>query len=85
MTFIEPTGQSSSGLPANFSMLLPSGDTLRHILLGKPHLIRQTVHLLHNLRYVEISQWSPLIEVPDKRLVLTTEPDEVISLLSKRL
>ncbi|MEO0349041.1 MAG: hypothetical protein AAF282_03210 [Cyanobacteria bacterium P01_A01_bin.15] len=40
---------------------------------------------MHNLRYVETSQWSPLIEVPDNRLILTPERGEVISLLAKRM
>ncbi|MEO0759107.1 MAG: hypothetical protein AAFY78_19795 [Cyanobacteria bacterium J06648_16] len=49
----------STPLPAEFSLLLPNGGTIRHILLGTPADIHQTRHLLHNLRYAEISQWSP--------------------------
>ncbi|MEM9978466.1 MAG: hypothetical protein AAF808_12650 [Cyanobacteria bacterium P01_D01_bin.2] len=72
-------------MPADFSITLPTGDAIRHILLGPPRHIRQTIHLLHNLRYVETSQWSPLIEVPENRLILTPERGEVISLLAKRM
>ncbi|MFG6104479.1 hypothetical protein D0962_11670 [Leptolyngbyaceae cyanobacterium CCMR0082] len=72
-------------LPADFSSSLPPGSSIRHILLGHPSHIRQTIHLLHNLRYVETSQWSPLIEVPDNRLILRPEPDDVISMLVRRL
>ncbi|MEM1252306.1 MAG: hypothetical protein AAGI69_07720 [Cyanobacteria bacterium P01_H01_bin.21] len=72
-------------LPADFSSSLPPGSSIRHILLGHPSHIRQTIHLLHKLRYVETSQWSPLIEVPDNRLILRPEADEVISMLVKRL
>ena len=71
-------------LPADFSTAL-TPSSVRHILLGRPSAIRQTIHLLHNLRYTETSQWSPLIEIPDRRLILTPEPDEVISLLARRL
>ncbi|MEO0352489.1 MAG: hypothetical protein AAF282_20800 [Cyanobacteria bacterium P01_A01_bin.15] len=72
-------------LPADLSITLPTGESIRHILLGSPGGIRQTIHLLHNLRYAETSQWSPLIEVPDNQLILTPNPGEAISLLAKRL
>ena len=84
MTFSDPAAQAPPGLPANFSITLP-GEVIRHILLGRPNGIRQTIHLLHNRRYVETSQWSPLIEVPENRLILTPEPGEVVSLLTRRL
>ncbi|MGD1853767.1 MAG: hypothetical protein ACFB2W_05890 [Leptolyngbyaceae cyanobacterium] len=85
MTFQNQTPQVSPALPADFS--LPSGpsSSIRHILLGHPGHIRQTIHLLHNLRYVETSQWSPLIEVPEQRLILRPAADEVISMLVRRL
>ena len=85
MTFSDPTDQAPPSLPADFSITLPTGDSIRHILLGPPSRIRQTIHLLHNLRYVETSQWSPLIEVPDNRLIQTPERGEVISLVAKRM
>ena len=85
MTFQDQTPPVSPGLPADFSTLPGSGSTIRHILLGPPSNIRQTIHLLHNLRYVETSQWSPLIDVPDNRLILRPAPDDVISMLVRRL
>ena len=72
-------------LPADFSLLLPNDGTIRHILLGTPADIHQTRHLLHNLRYVEVSQWSPLVQIPERRLVFTTEEGEQMSLLTRRL
>ena len=77
--------QTPTALPADLSLSSPPGETIRHILLGSPGGIRQTVHLLHNLRYVEIGQWSPPIAVPDGRLILSPNPGEVISLVMKRL
>ena len=79
MTFENWTPEA---LPADFAS--PSS-SIRHILLGRPGDIRQTIHLLHNLRYVETSHWSPLIEVPEQRLILRPEPDEMISMLVRRL
>ncbi|MGD1856389.1 MAG: hypothetical protein ACFB2W_19295 [Leptolyngbyaceae cyanobacterium] len=85
MTFQNQAPQVPPSLPADFSSSLPTGGSIRHILLGHPDRIRQTIHLLHNLRYVETSQWSPLIEVPDNRLILRPQLDEVISMLIRRL
>lgn len=89
MTFhnqVPPSGTTvPPSLPADFSSSLPSSSFIRHILLGHPDHIRQTIHLLHNLHYVETSQWSPLIEVPDNRLILRPQPDEMISMLVRRL
>ncbi len=34
------------------------GESIRHILLGKPEAIRQTIHLLHTLHYTETILWS---------------------------
>ncbi|MEM9977708.1 MAG: hypothetical protein AAF808_08750 [Cyanobacteria bacterium P01_D01_bin.2] len=84
MTYSDQAPQVPPLLPADFSVVLPTGDSIRHILLGSPGSIRQTIHLLHNLRYVETGQWSPLIEVSDNRLILTPDPGDVISLLTKR-
>ncbi|MBE9068790.1 hypothetical protein IQ260_19275 [Leptolyngbya cf. ectocarpi LEGE 11479] len=72
-------------LPANLSITLPTGETIRHILLGSPGGIRQTIHLLHTLKYVEPNQWSPLIDIPDNQLILTPDQGDVISILMKRL
>ncbi|MEM7066321.1 MAG: hypothetical protein AAF572_24530 [Cyanobacteria bacterium P01_B01_bin.77] len=85
MTFQNQAPQVPPNLPADFSSSLPPSSFIRHILLGPPDHIRQTIHLLHNLRYVETSQWSPLIEVPDNRLLLRPQPDDVISMLVRRL
>lgn len=61
------------------------GERLRHILLGSPAAVRQTIHLLHRLRYIETVQWSPLIDIPNNRLVITAKPGEVMSLLTRQI
>lgn len=56
--------------------------SLRHILLGHPEDIRQTIHLLHTLHYAETVLWSPVMTV-EEPLMITPAPDEAISLLRK--
>ncbi|MBE9180883.1 hypothetical protein IQ268_20190 [Oculatella sp. LEGE 06141] len=60
-------------------------DTLKHVLIGSPRAIRQTIHLLHNLRYAEAGLWSPLIAIPTQQLILTPHPGEMMSLLTRSI
>ncbi|MEM6353016.1 MAG: hypothetical protein AAF766_19860 [Cyanobacteria bacterium P01_D01_bin.14] len=72
-------------LPSDLSFSQPPGEVVRVIVLGSPGGIRQTWHLLHNLRYVEVSQWGPVIEIPKNKLVIRPEQGEQMSILVKRL
>ncbi|NEP17908.1 MAG: hypothetical protein F6J97_13555 [Leptolyngbya sp. SIO4C1] len=54
---------------------------LRHILLGSPERVRQTIHQLHNLRYVEALQWSRIQAIPNNQIVITPNAGEVMSIL----
>ena len=55
---------------------------LRHILLGSPEEIRQAIHQLHVLNYVEPMLWSPIMAVGE-RLIITPEQGEAMSLLRR--
>jgi hypothetical protein len=59
-------------------------EELRHILLGSPGAIRQTIHQLHVLNYAESVLWSPIMTVGE-RLVITPEQGEAMSLLRRSL
>ncbi len=74
--------------PISFEMspLSPiEGEPLRHILLGSPGGVRQTIHLLHMLRYVENALWSPLVTIPNNQLIITPRQGEVMSILVRHL
>lgn len=58
--------------------------SIRHILLGEPDAIRQTIHLLHSLHYTETILWSPVLTI-DEPLIITPAQGEAISLLRKLL
>jgi hypothetical protein len=60
-------------------------DPLKHLLIGSPRAIRQTIHRLHNLGYAEVGFWSPLIAIPSQQLVITTSEGEMMSLLLRSL
>ncbi|NJL87107.1 MAG: hypothetical protein HC886_15855 [Leptolyngbyaceae cyanobacterium SM1_1_3] len=59
----------------------PKRKPIHHILLGSPQLVERTIHQLHQARYAEVYRWTHPIETPENRLILTTKPGEVMSLL----
>lgn len=77
--------QSASELSALPTISDNAGEPLRHILLGTPGGVRQTIHLLHILRYAENALWSPLVPIPEDRLIITPRQGEVMSLLIRHL
>lgn len=91
LTFSSPVSPAAglaaaAPLPVDLSLSSPLNgpDTVRHLLLGDPGRVRQTIHLLHSLHYVEQSQWSLLLEVP-QQLIITPEQGAYMSMLTKRL
>ncbi len=71
-------------LPYSISPRKGERETLRHILLGSPGAVRQTIHLLHSLHYAETVLWSPVMAVTEP-LIITPEQGEAMSLLRRQL
>lgn len=59
-------------------------EELRHILLGSPGAIQQTIYLLHAMNYAEPALWSPIMKV-NSQIILTPEQGESMSLLRRSL
>ncbi len=62
----------------------PPKKSIRHILLGEPEAIRQTIHLLHTLHYTETILWTPVLSI-EEPLIIAPAQSEAISLLRKQL
>jgi hypothetical protein len=60
-------------------------DPLKHLLIGSPRAIQQTIHRLHNLGYADAGLWSPLMALPQPQLVITASAGEMMSLLLRSL
>ena len=58
----------------------PNREELRHILLGSPEAIRQTIHQLHVLNYAETVLWSPVMPVGDQIILTTNKGRQLICL-----
>lgn len=56
------------------------GEVVKHILLGSPGAVQQTIHLLHTLRYAETLLWSPIVTVAEQ-MIITPAQGEAMSLL----
>jgi hypothetical protein len=73
----------ASGQPG--AMPLSESDPLKHLLIGSPRAIQQTIHRLHNLGYADAGLWSPLMAIPQPQLVITASAGEMMSLLLRSL
>lgn len=62
----------------------PPKEHIRHILLGSPNAIRQTIHLLHTLHYAETILWTPILTI-EEPLTISPAQSEAISLLRKAI
>ena len=81
-------GVPSSAEAMTLTEFAPAGgvprEVLRHILLGSPEAVRQTIHLLHRLNYSETVLWSPVMAV-EESLIITPAQGEAMSLLRKQV
>lgn len=85
LTFQYPQVQGNTPLgPPNNADSRPHREEVRHILLGSPGAIRQTIHLLHALNYAEPPAWSQLVTVGEQ-LIITPEQGASMSLLRRSL
>ena len=61
-----------------------SREFVRHILLGSPDAVQQTIHLLHRLHYSETVLWTPVMTVTEP-LTIAPAQGEAMSLLRKQV
>jgi hypothetical protein len=63
----------------------PKREPLRHLLIGSPQGVQQTIHRLHNLGFAEAGLWSTQLPIPNQELIITPYEGEVLSLLVRYL
>ena len=61
---------------------MTAGEVVKHILVGSPGAVRQTIHLLHSLHYAETVLWTPVLRIQEP-VVIRPEQGEAMSLLRK--
>ena len=77
-----PAATLSGGLSQQVPTNNSRPESVRHILLGSPEAVRQTMYLLHTLRYAETGLWSPVMGVGERGVIAPT-PGEAMSLLRR--
>ncbi|NEQ33692.1 MAG: hypothetical protein F6K04_22295 [Leptolyngbya sp. SIO4C5] len=58
-------------------------ESVRHILIGSPPVVKNTKAQLHQAGYAEVLRWTHPISIPSGQLIITPSPGEVMSLLVK--
>ena len=61
----------------------PSGEIVRHILIGSPEAVRDTVYRLHMLRYVEHARWTGPVKIGPQGVQIPHEPGQVLYYLMR--
>ncbi|WP_245912085.1 hypothetical protein [Brunnivagina elsteri] len=56
----------------------PERETIKHTLIGSSRAVMGTIHVLHQLGYAQVGDWSPLVSSP-------THPGEVMSILVRNI
>lgn len=62
----------------------PGSERVRHIVIGSPAGVRETIHMLHILNYSEQIHWTELLAIPETGLTLRPELGQVFSYLDRR-
>jgi hypothetical protein len=58
--------------------------SLRHLLIGEPALVRETIRQIHLGRYrVDMLLWSGLLTIPEQGLVIPKYRSQVLAFLQK--
>jgi hypothetical protein len=83
-TFKSQVPQSFLGDESNITIptTIPSTPThereaIKHTLIGSPKAVMGTIHVLHQLGYAHVGDWSPLLPSPN--------PGEVMSILIRSI
>ncbi len=61
----------------------PSSEVVRHILIGSPEGVRETIYRLHLKRYVEPVRWTGPIEIGPSGVHITQSQGQVLFYLMR--
>ncbi|MGB3612852.1 MAG: hypothetical protein WBA10_03595 [Elainellaceae cyanobacterium] len=86
MTFLYPELPSNEAAPTVLTTPQPgpNDEYIRHLLIGSPEAIRETIHLLHLRDYVEQALWSGPIAIGDGGVKITHREGQALAYLMRR-
>lgn len=62
----------------------PNGEYIRHILIGSPQGVQETIYLLQARRYVDHAQWSGPVAIGEAGVRITRQEGQVMAYLMRR-
>ena len=87
MTFLipeQPLSPEAAQLRLSDPPHQPDGEVVRHILIGSPAGIRETIHLMHTGRYlVEQSLWTGPVPIGPDGVRLSRREGQVLAYLMR--
>ncbi len=80
MTFLYPELPQSEAAPTLLATPDPgpSGEVIRHVIIGSPEGVRETIHRLHIKRYVEQAMWTGPIEIGPSGVNITPSQGQIL-------
>ncbi len=78
-SFLESSKNQTASIPTSQGtcQLTPERETIKHTLIGSSKAVMGTIHILHQLGYAQVGDWSPLLPSPN--------PGEVMSILVRSI
>lgn len=61
----------------------PSGEIIRHVLIGSPEGVRATIYRLHDCRYVEQAQWTGPVKIGPSGVHITPNEGQILYYLMR--
>ena len=61
----------------------PSGEIVRHIIIGSHEAVRETIHRLHVKRYVEQAMWTGPVKIGPSGVIIPHEDGQILYYLMR--
>ena len=61
----------------------PSGEVIRHVLIGSPEGVRATIHRLYQCHYAEVRQWTGPISIGPEGIHIARNQGQILYYLMR--
>jgi hypothetical protein len=76
-SFLSGNDNENAPVPNTAQTTSPHRESIKHLLIGSPKAVTSTIHVLHQLNYAHVGDWSDLLP--------TANQGEVMSILSRTI
>jgi len=61
----------------------PSGEIIRHVIIGSPEAVRETIRVLHMRHYAQQTRWTGPVEIGPDGVNITQSQGQVLFYLTR--